>query len=240
MNNKCEYSCYRDTRSPVGVVTKNLSRVKLVVFDMDGVLTDTYSSWKYVHDYFQTNNDNSVNEYLKGEIDDLEFIRRDVNLWRENKRFISQSKLEEILSDIPLMYGAKKCICELKKRNVKTVIVSAGLQVLADRVGKELGIDFVFSNGLKIDTDGLFTGEGIVGVRLMYKDLNVLDVSKRLGIGLDEVVAVGNSCFDIPMFEVCGLGIAFNADDDCVKDAADFVVGGKDLGCVLDVLDSYF
>lgn len=240
MVDNCKYHCYRDTRRPVSVVTKNLRRVKLVVFDMDGVLTDTYSSWKYVHEYFNTNNDKSVDEYLKGNIDDLEFIRRDVNLWKENGRFISKDKLEMILSDIPLMNGAEGCIKELRKKNVKTAIVSAGLETLAEKVGRVLGVDFVFSNGLEVDSDGFFTGNGVLGVRLMYKDLNVLDLSKRLGISLDEVVSVGNSCFDIPMFEVSGLGVAFNADDDCVRDAADVVIDEKDLFCVVDFLGQFF
>ena len=67
---------------------------------MDGVLTDIMSSWKYVHDYFGTCNDQSVDDYLKGEIDDLEFIRRDVSLWQKNDKPVTRDKLVEILSDI--------------------------------------------------------------------------------------------------------------------------------------------
>ena len=83
---------------------------------MDGVLTDTLSSWKFIHDYFGTTNDRSVNLYLRGKIDDLEFIKRDVALWRENGRLTTYNKLKNILSEIQLMPGAKDCIKTLHKK----------------------------------------------------------------------------------------------------------------------------
>lgn len=50
---------------------------------------------------------------------------------------------------------------------------------------------------------------------------------------------MGNSCFDIPMFEISGLGVAFNPEDVCVRTAADYVVERKDLRDVLSVLRPY-
>ena len=50
---------------------------------MDGVLLDTVSSWRYIHEYFRTTNARSIIPYLRGDIDYLEFIRRDVSLWKK-------------------------------------------------------------------------------------------------------------------------------------------------------------
>jgi len=234
--NYCRFYCYRNTRKTNYVDSVDLDELELVVFDMDGVLTDVDSSWKYVHDFFNTSNEESVEEYLRGRIDDMEFIRRDVNLWRCDGKPLEKVELERILLGIPVMKGADRVVGFLKEYDVKTGIVSAGLDVLANRVARELGIDFVCANGVKTDSSGCLTGEGVVGVRLMYKDEAVKNLSKRVGIPLSNIVAVGNSCFDIPMFDVVGLGVAFNPEDDCVRRAADFVVEGKDLVGVIPIL----
>ena len=235
----CRYYCYRNTREPNQLNATKLDTIKLVVFDMDGVLTDTISSWKHIHDYFGSTNERSVDEYLKGKIDDMEFIKRDVSLWQENGKPITKDKLVDILLDIPLMKGAEKCITVLGNHNIKTAIVSAGLDILAERVALELGIDHVFANGIKTDEDGRLTSEGLLGVRLMYKDEAIRCLAVQLKIPLHRIVAVGNSCFDIPMFETCGLGVAFNPEDDCVRKAADVVVEGEDLSKILPFLEKH-
>ena len=232
---KCRY-CYRKNGFKKPNNPKKLDNVKLVVFDMDGVLTDTYSSWKYVHDFFNTSNDKSVDAYLKGEIDDLEFIRRDAELWKENGRAIKKEKLAEILLDIKIMKGAEELMAALKERNIKTAIVSAGLDILAERVAIELGIDYVYSNGIKADKNGYLNGKGIIDVKLKTKDETVKTLAKKLDIDSINIVAVGNSCFDIPMFEVSGLGIAFNPDDDCVRKYADIIIEEKNLLLLVDVI----
>jgi phosphoserine phosphatase len=56
---------------------------------------------------------------------------------------------------------------------------------------------------------------------------------------LEACAAVGNSCFDIPMLETCGLGIAFNPEDTCVVKYADVVIEGKDLSRLIPTLKLY-
>lgn len=239
MEKNCIFYCYRKTRRSNHHITNKIKKVELVMFDMDGVLTDIVSSWKYIHDYFNTSNERSVNEYLQGKIDDMEFIRRDAILWKENDKPTTIKKIEEILSDVQLMKGAKESITTLKRNEIKTAIVSAGLDILSEKVAKKLGINFVYSNGVKTDGHGQLNGEGIVGVRLMYKDLIVRKLADKLNIPLDRIAAVGNSCYDIPMFEITGFSIAFNAEDDCTREAADVIVEGKDLTKILPVLKRY-
>jgi phosphoserine phosphatase len=136
------------------------------------------------------------------------------------------------------MKGADKCIKVLRESNIKTAIISAGLDLLANRTAEELGIDYVKSNGIKTDKNGRLTGEGILNVRLMYKDLAVRSFLKELKIPLNRVASVGNSCFDIPMLEITGLSIAFNPSDDCTIEAADFFYKEKDLSKILPVFKS--
>ena len=225
----CKNFCYRKNRTKNILSKEKPDKLKLVIFDMDGVIADTISSWKYIHNYFGCSNDKSVALYLQGKLSDEEFIKRDVSLWKENGRLIKKQKLTEILSRVPLMKGAKECMDFLKKNEIKTAIVSAGLDILAQRLGNELKIDYIFANGIKTDNNDFLTGEGIVRVRLINKDKKIKDLSKDLDIPFKNMAAVGNSCFDIPMMEICGLGIAFNPGDDCIKKEADVIVEGVDL-----------
>ena len=235
----CRFYCYRKTREKNPPRLTKMDKLELVIFDMDGVLTDIISSWKYIHDYFNTSNERSVNEYLQGKIDDMEFIRRDAILWKENGKPTTIKKIEEILSDVQLMKGAKESIETLKRNEIKTAIVSAGLDILSEKVAKKLGINFVYSNGVQTNKHGQLNGEGIVGVRLMYKDQIVKKLADKLNIPLERIASVGNSCYDIPMFEITGLSIAFNPEDDCTRTAADVIVEGKDLTRILPVLKRY-
>jgi phosphoserine phosphatase len=66
---------------------------KLVVFDMDGVIADVGSSWVHVHESFGVNNDHSLRAYLRGEINDVEFIQRDIKLWKDKDPAIDTFKI---------------------------------------------------------------------------------------------------------------------------------------------------
>lgn len=204
---------------------------------MDGVLIDVLSSWRYIHKRFGTSNRQSVTAYLNGEIDYAEFMRRDVALWKENGKPVTQETISKILFELPIITGAKECFLFLKKHRIKTAIVSAGLDILADKIAKDLGVDYVFANSVRTDSDGRLTGEGILRVELIHKDKNIKALLRKLSLPVEECAAVGNSCFDIPMFEACGIGIAFNPEDDCVKASADVVIEGKDLRKLIPAID---
>jgi phosphoserine phosphatase len=233
---QCTYPCYRKHTTPARPLRTQGKTISLVIFDMDGVLIDMVSSWRYIHQHFGTSNQQSVTAYLRGEIDYPEFMRRDVALWKENGKPVAIGTISKILDELPMIPGATDCFQFLKQHHITTAIVSAGLDILAEKIARRLGIDYVFANSVKTDQSGRLTGEGVLRVELTHKDRNVKTLLKKLGLPVDACASVGNSCFDIPMFEACGLGIAFNPEDDCVKASADLVVEGKDLRELIPVL----
>jgi len=211
----------------------------MVLFDMDGVLVDAISSWKFIHSHYQMNNDASVKAYVKGEIDDKEFIFRDVSIWMNSDDPMNKEKLAQMFSHLPLMNGAVECLQWIHDHKITSVIVSAGIKTLANRVAKNLGIDLVYANKLLADENGFLTGEGIVEVPLKQKDKTVRMIHEKTQIPFDEMVAVGNSCYDIPMLASVGLSVVFQPADECVLEHADEIINEKDLSLLIPILKKY-
>ncbi|MFW6040349.1 MAG: HAD family hydrolase [Thermoplasmatota archaeon] len=207
---------------------------ELIVFDMDGVLVDISSSWKFVHDHFGVNNDDSLKAYLKGEIDDLEFIKRDIALWKGKKREVDKSYIENILKDVPLMPGYYKCLSTLKEIGYKTAILSGGLKSLAIIIDDNY-FDLIWANDLE-EEGGRLTGKGILEVPIKEKGRVFDNLTEQMNVDAKKCVAVGNSFIDSEMVKKAELGIAFNPSDASIKKAADFVLEKKDLTEILNYL----
>jgi phosphoserine phosphatase len=210
--------------------------LRLVAFDMDGTLVDVESSWASVHAHFGDHNQEGLRQFMAYEIDDLEFIRSDVRIWRRHRPDLSLDDLEAILDRVPLMPGAASVVAGLRARGVRTAIVSGGIDLLAHRVARELGIDLALANGFRVDAAGRLTGDGIVRVPIHRKEEVLRHLEEQLGIGPDETASVGNSEIDVGLFRASRVGIAFRPEDETVRRAASAVVPGPDLGPVLDIL----
>lgn len=206
---------------------------------MDGTLVDIVSSFATVHAYFGEQNDDGLRRFMANEIDDIEFIRSDIRLWRKHRPDLRIDELEEILQSAPLMPGADTLIRGLHARGVRTAIVSGGIDLLARRVGRDLGIDVVLANGFRVDADGRLTGEGIIRVPVQQKEHVLATLQSQLGIGPSETASVGNSEIDVGLFRRSRVGIAFRPEDEAVRRAATAVVPGSDLSVVLDVLHDF-
>ncbi len=211
-------------------------RYQLVIFDMDGVLTDHVSSWMYMHTYFNVDNEKGYRDYKEGRIDDLEFMSQDIRLWRKNKPDITVDDVRTILDHIPYMPGAQEVFRQLNQHGVRTAIISGGLDSLATRLQDELGVTWVRSNGLETDGNGRLTGEGILRVSLRSKDDIVREIVQKAGVTLEQTAAIGDTRIDASMLKMCSLGIAFDPKDQITEDSADVVIRKKDLREILKYL----
>jgi phosphoserine phosphatase len=128
--------------------------------------------------------------------------------------------------------GAIPLVRTMKREGAYCLLVSGGFSFFADRVAEAIGFDRAISNQLHI-IDGKVkgsVGQPIVGAGAKRQAL--LDAAAERGIGLNEVLAVGDGANDIPMLQSAGLGVAYHA-----KPAAAAAAGARvdhcDLGALL-------
>ncbi len=196
---------------------------------MDGVLVRTKSSWTSVHKAFNIDERMTFRRYLRGEFDYLEFMRKDIGFWGH----VHVDKIRKILNQVPIMTGAEDTFSTLHKNGYVTAIISSGISILANKLKKKLGIHYVFANELLKDRNGFLTGEGKPVVPLCEKAKVLQNLLKELAIEKDHCAVVGDSIFDIPLFDFAGFSIAFNSKDTRVNNIADVSIESNDLRDIL-------
>lgn len=223
-------------RLPLHARPARIDPIRLVCFDLDGVLLDAGSSWVTVHKHFGVSNEASLHEFLNGAISEEEFIRRDVALWRRQRPGVQISDVERIFQGAPLVPGARETVEALRRGGIDSAIVSGGIESAVRQTAHRLGIRRFFGNALEADAQGRLTGGGIVHTPLRDKGAPVRALAARLGIPLGSVASVGNSSPDIAMFRTTGVAIAFRPTDEFTGREADAIVAGPDLRQVLSHL----
>lgn len=193
-------------------------KYKIIFFDMDGTLIKCKSSWELVHRKFGTIKEakKALEEYKQSKISYKEFMVRDISSWMKKKERIHIKEIEDILAKFELVEGAKEVTGTLKRMGLKIVIITAGIDLLAEKVGKEVYADKVFSNKLKTDSEGYLVGDGIEVVEPRKKDKILEIVSEEENISLDETVAVGDTVYDLNMLRKAGLGLYFGDKNEIV------------------------
>ena len=189
---------------------------KLIFFDLDGTLIKCKSSWELVHKRFGTlaNAKKVLEEYQVGKISYEEFMAKDISSWLGKKKKIHINEIESLLSDYELNNDAKEVISELRRRGLKVIIITACINLLAEKVGRQLGVDVVLSNKLQLDDKGYLTGKGIEFVDLIKKDELIKKVAKREHVALQQTIAVGDTIYDINMLKAAGLGLFLGNTED--------------------------
>lgn len=214
----------------------NEGRFDLVAFDMDGVLVEHDSTWVWIHSHFGVSNETALQEFIDGKIDDREFMRRDIALWKELVPDLSIDHISDVLEQVPEVRGVGETISALREREIRTVIISGGLDLVARRIAERHGFDGWAANGLEVREDGSLSGDGILRVELVNKRRALDHFMGMWGITSARAAAVGNSFVDVSMFEGCSFSIAFNPIDTWVVENADAVVRSDSLSDILPLI----
>ncbi len=112
---------------------------------------------------------------------------------------------------ITLAPGGQQLVATMKAHGAYSVLVSGGFDDFTSVVATRLGFDEFRANAL-LKRDGKLTGEPgtpILGRKSKAKLLT--EVTERLGLRAEDVLAVGDGANDLDMLRMAGIGVAHNA-----------------------------
>lgn len=180
-------------------------RIRLAGFDMDGTLLEEDSSWVALHAHFGTSKagKESLEKYSQGIIGYEEFMRRDIAAWPTGT---TVREVEKILSKYRIRDEAPGVVERLRKNGIEVALITSGIDLLASRVARDLGIRHWMANGLRSSQDGTLTGQGIGRVDPTRKDIAYLRLLKRLGIHPKSTIAVGDTIYDLRFLKSAWMG----------------------------------
>lgn len=125
---------------------------------------------------------------------------------------LDEAVIAQVLeSRITLMPGGKALIATMKANGGHAVLVSGGFTAFTGRVAAQLGFDEHRANTLLVQ-DGKLTGDvarPILGREAKVRALE--EVTARLGIAQQDVIAVGDGANDLGMLGLAGTGVALHA-----------------------------
>lgn len=173
--------------------------VKCVIFDCDGVLVDSVSSWKTLHDHFGTDNSLNLTRFINGELTDVEFMRSDIQMWKQKGIPIHKDDIFRAYSGVKLMNGARELVAELKEKGIFVAIVSAGVDVFVSSIASMLKVDDWIANGFLFNDDDTLSDEGICRLHAGKKNLIIDKIIEMHNFSPQNCVSVGDSEMDLSM-----------------------------------------
>ena len=205
----------------------------LAIFDVEGVLYDAEYLPLLAE---QVNKENKIWEITKkgieGKIDWVDGLKERVHLLRG----IEYDTCVEVANSLPVMTGAKEACAALKNAGWRLMAVSGGFTIITDRLKKELGLDFVYSNEL-VFKDGKLD-DVIVNVDADKAKSAVIKINEW-NEKKENITVVVDGANDVKLFDVTGFGIAFRAQD-LVKDLAIVTLDEKDLSKIVGLINSHY
>ena len=182
--------------------------IKLAVFDMDSTLIqceviDELAKQAGVGDRVVEITERA----MRGELDFNQSFAERLGLLRG----LDAGVASEIASSLPFSDGAHELMLTLRARGVRTVILSGGFDVFAERVMDVLKMDSYVANTLEI-VDNKLTGRVIPPiVNADEKRARLISLASSMAIDLSQTMAVGDGANDLKMLETAGIGVAFRA-----------------------------
>jgi phosphoserine phosphatase len=204
-------------------------RLDAIVFDLDGTLVRYHgvefeSSWGAVAAAAGVSDQSRalLREYLPRANAYPEWVAKDAALLTG----VAVADVADTVLPAPYADGVRTAIDALRGR-YRLGILSSGVDLVADWVCNDLGLDFAVANRLATE-EGRFTGGSETRVDLWEKGEAMRRVADSYGLDLSAICFVGDHLNDLPVMEIVGLAIAANPKDERVHAAADHVITSFD------------
>lgn len=205
----------------------------LAIFDVEGVLLDAEFLPILAEKISKQDEIWAITRLgIEGKINWEEGLKKRIELLRG----IDYQTCKEVSDSLKIMTGAKEACRALKAAGWKIMAVSGGFTMMTDRLKDELDLDYVFSNEL------IFK-EGKLDSVIIDVDS---DKAKSAMIKITEwnekkenIVVVVDGANDVKLFNICGFGVAFRAQD-MVKELATVTLEEKDLSKLIGLINKHY
>ncbi len=205
----------------------------LAIFDVEGVLLDA----EYLPILAERiNKQDEIWEITRKGIEGVINWEEGLRTRIKTLRGISYETCKEVADSLQIMTGAREVCITLKAAGWKLLAISGGFNLMTDRLKNELDLDFVFSNEL------IFKDNKLDNVKIRVdsdKAKSALIKIKEWKEKKEDIVVVVDGANDITLFNICGLGVAFRAQD-IVKDLATVTLEEKDLSLLIDIINKHY
>ena len=205
-----------------------------LIFDMDGTIIEG-DSWHSTNQHFGVENIH-IYDYLNGRIDYERYLELVVEQWTvQDGGKVYYEKLEEAVKDIRPRDGFRELVEYAGNKGWKKGIISAGIDSLSSKISQEFKLDFALANGFEWNWSNkkrMLTGRGIPRVELRSKGAVLEKVTNG-----EPCIVIGDTKYDLPMFEKAAIAIAVNPRDKETLEGAGLVVLTRDLYPIIDYLE---
>ena len=188
---------------------------RLVVSDLDGTLVTGTTALNHLgawigHEAIVEGLD-VEDKFARGEASDREVAEGYAPFYRG----VALADAVEVMSRIPSIDDIGLGVAMLRQRSVEAFIATVSWSFAAQALADLWGFTQVCGADLELDgTSELFTGRVARHFEPEDKVAYVADHCRRAGIGMDQVVAVGDGRSDLPLFRAVGFSVALNASSE--------------------------
>jgi HAD superfamily phosphoserine phosphatase-like hydrolase len=207
--------------------------LKLVLFDMDGVVFEGKNFWLELHQLMGT--EKQAWQLWTGlgshDYERLSWLTAK-KLWQGR----SAGPFRQLVAARRPVPGIERVFAYLKDNGMRSAIVSSGPYQLAQRAQELFAIDEIRANRLEIDGEGRFTGHVDVQVDDNFKGRPARDIMAEFGAVADSTAMIGDAASDVAMSGLVSLSIAYDSTDPELLRTCKHHVTGGEMSAVVDLL----
>ena len=210
------------------------NEIRLMVSDMDSTLISIETIDEVAREVGLSQEISLITEKaMQGHLDFSESFKKRLSILKGVR---TESFNEVYENKLKLNIGASELINFFKSTNVKTALVSGGINYFAEKVKDQLGIDTHRANDVEINNETL-TGKvfgNIIDAKAKAKYIE--ELCELYELKPNQVIAIGDGANDLEMMKLAGLSVAFYGKP-ILKKNCDIQINYGGLNSLIDFFD---